>query len=246
MVLQLLSPGGGGVALRGLPVPTSAVSCYMAVALATYSHDAEHVYGVVNFVSLTDSMRRSTSWAGCMGWLSEQPQRKHIQAYPLKGFLLPTHPPPPFTLPHSLVASSMPILSSSACQRDLFKRVHVQAVYTALKETESRATDLLPLWKIPPLAPLIPRQRKALEAVKLIRQTTEELIAKCKEMVDAEEQVCCWGCCMVQNVAVSVLQYIRQTADALIAKIQEILDAEEQLIKPMHGSKCCSEDCAAH
>ena len=65
----------------------------------------------------------------------------------------------------------------------------VQAVYTALKETESRATDLLPLWKFPPLAPFIPRQRKALEAVKLIRRTTEELIAKCKEMVDAEEQV---------------------------------------------------------
>ena len=48
---------------------------------------------------------------------------------------------------------------------------------------------MLPLWKIPALAPLIPRQRKALQAVSLIRQTTEELIAKCKEMVDAEEQV---------------------------------------------------------
>ena len=65
----------------------------------------------------------------------------------------------------------------------------LQAVYTALKETESRATDVLPLWKVPALAPLIPRQRKALQAVSLIRQTTEELIAKCKEMVDAEEQV---------------------------------------------------------
>ena len=65
----------------------------------------------------------------------------------------------------------------------------LQAVYTALKETESRATDVVPLWKVPALAPLIPRQRKALQAVSLIRQTTEELIAKCKEMVDAEEQV---------------------------------------------------------
>lgn len=65
----------------------------------------------------------------------------------------------------------------------------LQAVYTALKETESRATDVLPLWKVPALAPLIPRQRKALQAVSLIRQTTEELIAKCKDMVDAEEQV---------------------------------------------------------
>ena len=67
--------------------------------------------------------------------------------------------------------------------------VSLQAVYTALKETESRATDVVPLWKVPVLAPLIPRQRKALQAVSLIRQTTEELIAKCKEMVDAEEQV---------------------------------------------------------
>lgn len=35
----------------------------------------------------------------------------------------------------------------------------------------------------------MPRQRKALEAVELIRATTERLIAKCKDMVDAEEQV---------------------------------------------------------
>lgn len=54
-----------------------------------------------------------------------------------------------------------------------------QAVYTALKETESRATDLLPVWKLPFLAPLVPRQRKALAAVDLIRQTTEQLIARC-------------------------------------------------------------------
>ena len=58
-----------------------------------------------------------------------------------------------------------------------------------LKETEQRATDVLPLWKLQFLHPLIPRQRKASEAVALIRQTTEQLIAKCREMVDAEEQV---------------------------------------------------------
>ena len=66
----------------------------------------------------------------------------------------------------------------------------MQAVYTALKETEQRATDVLPLWKLSFLHPLIPRQRKATEAVQLIRATTEQLIAKCREMVDAEEQVC--------------------------------------------------------
>lgn len=37
------------------------------------------------------------------------------------------------------------------------------------------------------LAPLLPRQRKALAAVDLIRRTTEELIARCKAMVDEEE-----------------------------------------------------------
>ncbi|WIA43808.1 hypothetical protein OEZ86_010226 [Tetradesmus obliquus] len=63
----------------------------------------------------------------------------------------------------------------------------IQAVYTSLKETEQRATDLLPLWKFPILAPLIPRQRKALAAVELIRETTTTLIRKCKEMVDEEE-----------------------------------------------------------
>ena len=67
--------------------------------------------------------------------------------------------------------------------------VPLQAVYTALKETEQRATDVLPLWKVPVLAPFIPRQRKAAEAVALIRAETERLIAKCRAMVDAEEQV---------------------------------------------------------
>ena len=47
----------------------------------------------------------------------------------------------------------------------------------------------MPLWRVPALAQFLPRQRKALDAVALIRRTTEELIAKCKEMVDAEEQV---------------------------------------------------------
>ena len=56
----------------------------------------------------------------------------------------------------------------------------IQAVYTSLKETEQRATDLLPYWKVPLLCLLVPRQRKALAAVALIRETTEMLIAKCK------------------------------------------------------------------
>ncbi|KAK3239224.1 cytochrome P450 protein, variant 2 [Cymbomonas tetramitiformis] len=63
----------------------------------------------------------------------------------------------------------------------------IQAVYTSLKEVETRATDLLPTWAIPlPFRLIFPRQRKAYEAVKIIRDTTEELINKCKAMVEAE------------------------------------------------------------
>ncbi len=63
-----------------------------------------------------------------------------------------------------------------------------QAVYTALKETEQRATDVLPLWKVPALNVFSARQRKAAAAVATIRETTERLIAKCRAMVDEEEQ----------------------------------------------------------
>ncbi|KAK2655026.1 hypothetical protein Ddye_008078 [Dipteronia dyeriana] len=62
----------------------------------------------------------------------------------------------------------------------------IEAVYTALKEAEARSTDLLPYWKVKALCKIIPRQIKAEKAVILIRQTVEELIAKCKEIVEAE------------------------------------------------------------
>ncbi|KAI9153402.1 hypothetical protein LWI28_010772 [Acer negundo] len=62
----------------------------------------------------------------------------------------------------------------------------IEAVYTALKEAEARSTDLLPYWKVKALCKIIPRQIKAEKAVTLIRKTVEELIAKCKEIVEAE------------------------------------------------------------
>ncbi|RZC77099.1 hypothetical protein C5167_001224 [Papaver somniferum] len=66
----------------------------------------------------------------------------------------------------------------------------IEAVYTALKEAEARSTDLLPYWKIDLLRKVIPRQIKAEKAVTVIRQTVEELIAKCKKIVEAEgEQI---------------------------------------------------------
>ncbi|XP_050228810.1 carotene epsilon-monooxygenase, chloroplastic isoform X3 [Mercurialis annua] len=62
----------------------------------------------------------------------------------------------------------------------------IDAVYTSLKEAEARSTDLLPYWKVKALCKIIPRQIKAENAVTVIRQTVEELIAKCKEIVEAE------------------------------------------------------------
>ncbi|XP_031484390.1 carotene epsilon-monooxygenase, chloroplastic isoform X7 [Nymphaea colorata] len=62
----------------------------------------------------------------------------------------------------------------------------INAVYTALKEAESRSTDILPYWKIGILCKIIPRQIKAAKAVATIRKTVDELIAKCKEIVEAE------------------------------------------------------------
>ncbi|PAN48629.1 hypothetical protein PAHAL_9G396300 [Panicum hallii] len=64
----------------------------------------------------------------------------------------------------------------------------IDAVYTALKEAELRSTDLLPYWKIDFLCKIIPRQIKAENAVKIIRNTVEELIVKCKEIVEAENE----------------------------------------------------------
>ncbi|MFQ6635870.1 hypothetical protein Gotur_010188 [Gossypium turneri] len=56
----------------------------------------------------------------------------------------------------------------------------IDAVYTALKEAELRSTDILPYWKA------IPRQIKAEKAVTVIRKAVEELIVKCKEIVEKE------------------------------------------------------------
>ncbi|KQJ97695.1 carotene epsilon-monooxygenase, chloroplastic [Brachypodium distachyon] len=64
----------------------------------------------------------------------------------------------------------------------------IDAVYTALKEAEARSTDLLPYWQIDLLRKIVPRQIKAEKAVNIIRNTVEELITKCKTIVDAENE----------------------------------------------------------
>ncbi|KAJ8622816.1 hypothetical protein MRB53_031345 [Persea americana] len=74
------------------------------------------------------------------------------------------------------------------CAERLVEKLKPDAlsVYTALKEAEARSTDILPYWKIKTLCKVIPRQIKAEKAVSVIRRTVEELITKCKEIVEAE------------------------------------------------------------
>ncbi|KAI4371336.1 hypothetical protein MLD38_019584 [Melastoma candidum] len=62
----------------------------------------------------------------------------------------------------------------------------IDAVYTALKEAEARSTDILPYWKASRPCAIIPRQIKAEKAVTVIRETVEELITKCKIIVESE------------------------------------------------------------
>jgi carotene epsilon-monooxygenase len=65
----------------------------------------------------------------------------------------------------------------------------IAAVYTALKETEARALDFTPFWKLPGDLPTMvsPRQKRAADAVALIRKTTEDLIENCRLQLEAEE-----------------------------------------------------------
>ena len=58
-----------------------------------------------------------------------------------------------------------------------------QAVYTTLREAEYRSTYPIAYWNFPPLRWLVPRQRRNDEALAVISDTLDELIAKCKKLV---------------------------------------------------------------
>ncbi|KAG0556194.1 hypothetical protein KC19_11G033700 [Ceratodon purpureus] len=102
----------------------------------------------------------------------------------------------------------------------------IEAVYTALKETESRSTDILPYWQIPLLCKIVPRQQKAAKAVQIIRETVEKLVAQCKEMVEAEKETL-QGEEYVNESDPSVLRFLlasREENPSALAKVQEELD----------------------
>ncbi|XP_022742925.1 protein LUTEIN DEFICIENT 5, chloroplastic-like isoform X2 [Durio zibethinus] len=63
----------------------------------------------------------------------------------------------------------------------------VEAVYTVLREAEDRSVSPIPTWEIPIWKDISPRQRKVAEALKLINDVLDDLIAICKRMVEEEE-----------------------------------------------------------
>ncbi|PSC75082.1 cytochrome P450 superfamily [Micractinium conductrix] len=64
----------------------------------------------------------------------------------------------------------------------------IQAVYTTLREAEYRSTYPIAYWNIVPLRYIVPRQRRNMEALQVIQETLNELIAKCKQLVEEEDE----------------------------------------------------------
>jgi beta-ring hydroxylase len=64
----------------------------------------------------------------------------------------------------------------------------IQAVYTTLREAEYRSTYPIPYWNFAPLRAVVPRQRQCDAALKVISNTLDELIAKCKKLVEEEDE----------------------------------------------------------
>ena len=56
-------------------------------------------------------------------------------------------------------------------------------MYTTLREAEYRSTYPIPYWNLAPLRWLVPRQRRNADALGVISDTLDELIAKCKKLV---------------------------------------------------------------
>jgi beta-ring hydroxylase len=64
----------------------------------------------------------------------------------------------------------------------------IKAVYTVLREAEYRSTYPIPYWNVQPLRAVVPRQRECEEALKIVTDTLDELIAKCKKMVEENDE----------------------------------------------------------
>ncbi|GFR50051.1 hypothetical protein Agub_g12102, partial [Astrephomene gubernaculifera] len=63
----------------------------------------------------------------------------------------------------------------------------IQAVYTLLREAEHRSLTPLPYWDLPGAALLVPRQRACRQALGVVNDTLDQLVAKCKKLVEEED-----------------------------------------------------------
>ncbi|KAK3415901.1 hypothetical protein EUGRSUZ_H01373 [Eucalyptus grandis] len=63
----------------------------------------------------------------------------------------------------------------------------IEAVYTVLREAEDRSVSPIPFWEIPIWKDISPKQKKVNEALKLVNDALNDLIAICKRMVDEED-----------------------------------------------------------
>ncbi len=84
---------------------------------------------------------------------------------------------PALLQPHDVVTCASPGM-----------HLHLQAVYTSLREAEYRSTAFVPYWNVPLLRAIVPRQRRCTEALKIINATLDGLIQRCKDLVEEEEQ----------------------------------------------------------
>ena len=64
----------------------------------------------------------------------------------------------------------------------------IQAVYTTLREAEYRSLVPIPYWKLPFAMQLVPRQRECVKALQVINATLDELISKCRRLVEEEDE----------------------------------------------------------
>jgi len=63
----------------------------------------------------------------------------------------------------------------------------IQAVYTVLREAEHRSTAPIAYWNLPGATVLVPRQKRCVEALKIVNGTLDGLIDKCKKLVEEED-----------------------------------------------------------
>lgn len=92
----------------------------------------------------------------------------------------------------------------------------IVAVYTALREAEYRSTAPIPYWNFPPLRWLVPRQRRCQDALKVINETLDGLIAKCKALV--EEEGADFGEDFLSERDPSILHFLLASGDEISSK----------------------------